>query len=545
MGRIAHSSLALSLVILGVCLGHELWPKSAELASQSSGSADRSEPLLPADWQSRRAPPPTTQLDLAAPRAKRRPGAIDVVLISWDTVRADDLQPYGSKLATSPFAAALARDGITFKHAYSTSSWTAPAMYSLMTGLYPREHGIVRSTVIGTAQPSQPVLPEAATTLAERLKADGYSTFGVSTNFHLTRRFGFAQGFDSFVGDGFSFRPFPKVGVDSLREATANSEKYFLWVHYFDAHFPYLERFPWFQQWNDSPFTDFENVGLNAALSDYWRDKAQPVRSFVPPEDAAMLPIYLLGYSLDPSRLRGALDRLTAGPENARARTDYCNYLRAAYRSEIRSIDSEVEQVFKRLGVDEQTLVILVADHGEEFFDHDRLGHRLDSLYQELISVPLIIRLPGGAHKGTVVEQPVSLIDLVPSIMELVHGEAPRDLLGRSFSSLLGNTAPITDRDIVSELTHLDGSEHRSLIRYPWKYIHHYRDGSGELYDLASDPGERSNLAARDTQRVAEMRGALEQWVTRVAPRWSLPDSVSMQGGDLQKLRALGYTASP
>jgi arylsulfatase A-like enzyme len=539
MKSIRMAVIAVVLVAAGAWLGQVVWPRST---LPESSAAARRVPLMPASAQA--------QLDLAPLRAKRSAGAIDVVLVVSDTTRADDLQPYGSKLPTSPFLAAMARQGVTFKNAYSTSCWTVPAMYSMMTGLYPSEHGIVESTIAessasGAAQRTQRVLPEQAVTLAERLKAEGYATFGVSTNLHLSARFGFGQGFDKFVDGGFQFKPFPRVAVESLRQAIHDSDKYFLWVHYFDAHFPYLERAPWFQQWNDSPFASFDDVSVSAALSDYWKDKRQPWRAFFPPEDVNLVSAYQLGYLLEPIRLFDTLSRVTAGPDNVRARDDYGRYLRAAYRSEVRSIDADMEFILRRLGVDDQTLIIFVADHGEEFFDHGRFGHRLDSLYQELISIPLVIRFPGGAHKGLVIEQPVSLVDLVPSIMELVHGKAPEGLLGHSFVPQLSDGAKPSDRELVAELTHTDGSEHRALVRYPWKYIHHYRDGSGELYDLTADPHEHTDLASRDAERTADMQHRLEAWKAGVSPRWPAAKNVSAQGDDLQKLRALGYTASP
>jgi len=170
------------------------------------------------------------EFELAAPRAARHEGDVDVVLVTLDTTRADYLQPYGAQRATSPFLAALAKQGVTFAHAYSTANWTSPSMASVMTGQYPSEHGVHDMTLeqITKIRVGIPVLSEKARTLAEMLHEAGYNTFGVCTNLLINARAGFAQGFDEFAGEDTNDKPFPRIAVESMRKQIRESDKYFL-----------------------------------------------------------------------------------------------------------------------------------------------------------------------------------------------------------------------------------------------------------------------------------------------------------------------------
>lgn len=492
-------------------------------------------------------------LNLSPIRSARDKGAVDVILVVIDTARADYLQPYHSSLPTSPFLSAIAREGITFSNAYSTSSWTVPSMHSMMTGLYPSQHGITHFTMVDGSKLSQPLLPDEAVTLAEMMKENGYSTFGVSTNLHLTARFGFDQGFDTFVGDRSVFKPFPRIAVDSMESKIRNSGKYFLWLHYFDAHFPYYERAPWFSQWNDSAFKSVETLEYDAAKFLYRSIRFLEPQSPIPPEDVTLLTDYAFSLVQNPFMLYFSLPYLNNKQRKRISINEYIKYLQATYRSELRSIDDDMERLLEGLGIDDQTLIIVTADHGEEFFDHRGLGHHRESLYQELIRIPLIIRLPYSRHRGKVIHTPVSIIDLFPSLLELLDIPIPEGLRGKSFVSLIEGGNHMENRDIISELSISngmsdgisDGKEVRSLIRYPWKLIYHIHNKRSELYNIHKDPKEQHNLIKKEFKRANDMKKQLVAWSLNTTTRWNKPKSVSLSPEEIKKLSAMGYIAKP
>ena len=165
----------------------------------------------------------------------------------------------------------------------------------------------------------------------------------------------------------------------------------------------------------------------------------------------------------------------------------------------------------------------------------------MESLYQELIHIPLIVRLPGGRLGGTRVDSPVSVVDLVPSMLDLLDLPAAEDVSGHSFVPLLEGKSRGPRRGLVSELTHASGNEYRSVIRFPWKYIHHLQADTGELYNLAQDPDELRELAAAEPERTREMRQWLSRWSAEHGPRWTELETAKFGPEEVLKLRALGY----
>lgn len=375
-------------------------------------------------------PSPAPVPEPAVPPPSAAGPSPDVFLFVIDTLRAVSLEPYGAAPGRSPFVAELAKRGVVFTRAFSTSSWTVPAMNSIITGLYPREHGVDRGGVGQGGVVGQRVLPERAVTLAERLGAAGYATFGVCTNQHLHPRFGFAQGFDEFVGEGFLKLPFPDLAVDSLAERVRAADPAFAWLLYFDPHHPYRTNPPWFERWNTSGFENWNALTLDAASRIHRAASGLADDAPIPPAEAvAVHRRARLMTLLDPRDLIRVARQGGAGVANR-----YLEFMRAAYDSEVARFDESLRRNFERLGVGDDDLVILTADHGEEFDDHGSIGHRFrGSLYQELVHVPLLVLLPGREHAGEVVSAPVSLVDIMPTILEAAG--APVDEAGHSGTS--------------------------------------------------------------------------------------------------------------
>ncbi len=468
----------------------------------------------------------------------RAPGTVNVALVVVDTQRADYLTPYGDSLQTTPFLAEMAAQGITFTKVFSPSSWTPPAMYSIHTGLYPTEHGITSGGTAGHGDGrrvrGQPVLPEEAGTLAEELKKNGFNTFGINTNHHLAAKFGLAQGFDRFTGEQFSFLPFPNLMVDALAGEIRGASKYFLWLHYFDPHFPYRAFSPWFDQWNKSAYKNITDFSTEMTLKSV--RKYQEIGPDDPINPQYMNAIYGMIKALPAYQhaITYALNYL----DGSTPLEDFVEFMIAAYKTEIRYTDEAMRQALATIGVDDQTLVVITADHGEEFYDHKKVGHR-HSLYQELIHVPLVIRLPGKRAAGTVIDTPVSLVDIMPTILDVLELPIPDGLSGVSLKPLIEG-AETTSRTVYCEVENRVG-ESRCIVEYPWKLIYKYKPDTMELYNLEDDPREKTNLSVAESSRAKAMQKRLFDWVDETTPRWKAAPLKRLSRQELKQLREMGY----
>jgi arylsulfatase A-like enzyme len=472
------------------------------------------------------------------PIPKRPADTINVMLVVVDTQRVDSTSTFGAKHPTTPFLTKMASEGIKFTNAFSTAPWTVPAMYSLMTGLYPSEHGIYngmagKNSFNGTL--SQQVLPEQAVTLAERLKEAGYTTFGVCTNHHLIPKYGFGQGFDHFVGNDFSFLPFPNVAVDSLADTVHHAPKFFMWLHYFDPHFPYVPQPPWFGQWNETNLWSYMDI-TKKMIHRVYREQME-----LGPDDPISVDHVQSVHNATkfisragPILSIGLEQYVKPGPND-----DYTEFLKTAYMSEIRKTDEAMQDAFKTLKIDDNTLVIITADHGEEIFDHGNLGHRTGAMYQELLHIPLVIRLPGKQHAGKVIDTPVSLLDIMPTIFEVIGQPIPDGLSGSSLVPLIKGKESL-DRPLYSEL-HGNKGMVKVIFEYPWKLILDAEKQTVELYNLKDDPGELNDMSTAETKRTKTMAEKLDKWSTTLKQRWQINESVPLDPEEIRKLQQMGY----
>lgn len=426
------------------------------------------------------APAPSGQAGHA-----RRP---NILLVTVDTVRADHTSAHGYGKNTTPYLAELAAGGVRFERAYATSSWTVPSIASLLTALEPSAHGIVYGFVENGEIVDQQILADAHRSLAEELRDAGYRTAAVTTNGHLTARFGFAQGFDRYANHGFVDASVVRDEIESLSGFVREPGPWFLWVHLFDPHAPY----EW-TEWTDGFLSD--------------------VRS---PDRALM------------EELAQITDRGTLSDRGIRADDREHQHLTALYDGEIRSVDDHLRALVEQLALGEDDLIVVTSDHGEEFFDHGDCWHG-HSLYEETIRVPLVLRLPAGAHAGAVVGHPVSLIDVMPTILEIAGVAVPETVQGRSLFE-----APRSVRASVAKL-----DPYETLIDARFKYILDIANGEHALYDLAVDPGETTNLTESHAEVVAEMRRKLARWILD-QPEYTA-ESAPLVDEHVAALRSLGY----
>ncbi len=416
----------------------------------------------------------------------------NVVLVVIDTLRRDHLATYGYARNPAPFLDQLAREGAAFD-AITPAPWTKPATVSLLTGLHPVHHQAVDRL---------DRIPPAALTLAERLRGAGYHTLGMSANGWVSAPFGFDRGFDQFLlADSLKA---PALNRELLPRIDRLEPPFFLYVHYIDPHLPY------------EPEVGWDGKPLAAA------ERARPVT--VEEVDA-------------PHFLHRSPELL------ARARD--------LYDGEIRSVDDALRAVVGRLtqrGLMAHTVLVVTADHGEELEDHGRMSHG-QSVYQEVLQIPLVIRsprLPAGRRPGR-----ASLMDVVPTLLDLLgierSGDDPLDgvSLAPQLAQLPRKTAPPeADRPFLSYLDFVDGAG-LSLIRGSHKLVLAKNPYRKELFDLAADPHERTNLLGRPgTGGVfAQLAGDLARLFNGYSRASFARSDAAVDASLLNRLAGLGYIA--
>jgi arylsulfatase A-like enzyme len=395
----------------------------------------------------------------------------DVTLIIIDTLRADRLSCYGNPRQTSPVLDDLAKRGARFDQCIAQASWTRPSMASLHTGLFPSSHG---------CNDLRDALSDEAYTLAEAMHDAGYVTAGFSANENISPTFGFSQGFDTFWNTSLQslarFTMYGRirhvllkrvlhVGTEETNDdaniltdhaiawlGKGHDAPVFTYVHYLDPHWPY-----------DPP--EYLLDGEKPKVYEY--DPLISVQSRFP---FASLP--------------------QMSPEGIASGLTY-------YDAEIRFCDRAIGRLLahlKSIGqLDPEDLVIVSADHGEQFYEHDSWGHGT-SMFHEELHVPLI--MAGGIVKpGTVHEETVRLFDLYPTILDLVGATIPRDLHALTMKPLLIGEEDATQRDAFSE--RLSGSWEGRLISgkqgaFNWETMTSLQVGKKKIIEMrdAERPGE-------------------------------------------------------
>jgi arylsulfatase A-like enzyme len=416
-----------------------------------------------------------------------------IVLIVADTLRADRLGCYGGPNHT-PRIDALAAGGVRFAAARSASSWTWPATSSLLTGLYPGAHGV--------RDYQRCLLVESLDTLPELCMRRGYTTAGFAANALIAADNNFDQGFETFVCAPNVTARALNARVEAWLADTEGCAR-FLYVHYMDPHLPY-----------------------------------QPPPAFAPP--AGELPPF---DAEDERRLRAQFDGAVEEARDPELGRRWIELSRRMYDAEVAYLDTALGELLDALaahGALDDALVVLTADHGEEFLEHGLIGHG-SHLYEESVHVPLVVAGFGrSALAPRVTALPVESKDVLPTLAALAGLPAPAyELPG-------GSLLEARPRPVFSEtLTGLErGSEvhvqRDSMTADRWKLIETAAQGRVELYDLSADPGETLDLASSQPDRSAAMRAALEDWRKATALR-ARDNLVSGNAEAEAKLRALGY----
>jgi len=422
----------------------------------------------------------------------------NVLVYVIDTLRADHLGAYGYKKGTSPNLDALAKDGTLFAETVAQSSWTRASVASIFTGVHPRSHGV---------NGRLDSLPPDAPTITTRLADGGYATAAYVTNGNVSKSFGFDLGFETCVHLREQKTEEVHVLSDMLttRAVTWLSHQdttrpFLLYLHSTDPHDPYTPRSPFREQF----VTSREYPDL------VW------VRD-------------LVGLQLPPGEAEVLRTELTS----------LCD-------AEIAFNDHHFGQLVEWLRENDlydPTLIVVTSDHGEEFLDHQRWGHG-GTLYQEQLAVPLIIKLPGQANAGVVIDDLAQHVDLMPTILEPAGVAPPVTAQGRNLFAPVPASPDGTPLIQAVSFLKLNG-RHAKSLRDGWHKVIRYltpRDTTAraDVFDLESDPGEKHS----ESPSRAVLRGYLEAELDRTT--LSQPRLLAASEGVLdpeleERLRTLGY----
>jgi arylsulfatase A-like enzyme len=420
----------------------------------------------------------------------------NVIVILLDAVRFDHLGCYGYPRPTSPTIDAFAKEGLMFTQAISQSSYTKPVIASLFTSLYPSQHSVFRNTR-HDAQGNfiSDVLDDSFLTMAEYLHAADFNTVGFLEQAQLRHYMGFAQGFCFYKPD---MGPAPEINRGFFQWLPINKHRqFFAYLHYLDAHAPYV------------PPTEYRDM----------------FGSF---DQAATFPERVKDWQKFKAEVTDG--NLTLTPSDG-------EHLKALYDAEIRALDENLAALFAKLkkeNVYENSLIILTADHGDEFLDHGSVDHA-HTLYDELLRVPLIIRFPKSASQGTIHAQ-VQTIDILPTILDVLKLPADPHWMGRSLLMYQNGANGHEPAPVFSERADLI-----SLRSGTHKYIYNTELKTGELYDLQNDPGEKNDISAAEPQIANRMQGEVLQWLETMRKATPKESGVTIDQHSVKELRSLGY----
>jgi arylsulfatase A-like enzyme len=406
----------------------------------------------------------------------------NVILVSFDALQAAHTGCLGYFRNTTPTIDKFAKQGFLFKNAIAPASWTVPSTMCWFTSLYPSEHKCINKYSTYTEKEkiltNLKQLSPGVITLAEVLQKNGYKTGGFTGDAGVGGRFGYSQGFDMYF-DGPKFggmdKSIPKA-IEWLKENKGN--KFFIFLHGYDVHGQY-----------DPPdgytkrFLDFDYKGP------------------------------LVGGKEEQGRLREeSLEKgfITLTDDDVR-------FWRALYDEKINDVDERarlfIEEI-QNLGLLNNTIIVLTADHGTEFYEHKRFDHGF-SLYDELIHVPLVFWLP-NTKAATVIEDQVRGIDIMPTLLDLLEIKVPKkvkaQMKGTSLKPLMQGKH--TDLDAFSETDYRFYTSKRSIrTNDDWKFIYTMETGQKELYNLKEDPRELNNLVDKEKRVAYELEQKLFAWL--------------------------------
>jgi arylsulfatase A-like enzyme len=450
-----------------------------------------------------------------------------VVLFLLDTLRNDRLDAYGHTRPTAPAVSRLASEGVLFRDAIAQGAWTKVSVPSMLTSTYPTSNGIFELNHR---------MPASGVTLAEVFREAGYATWSTSSvrftgrgaNLHqgvevLHESESLPEGLSGKTARHFVDRLLP--WLDAHRDVP-----FFAMVHAMDPHNDYEPNPPYDTLWAEPEAKK---------RHEEWTEKVKP---FIQSD-------FMKGMGLP---MRSELEKAGVDPDEfARVQLDW-------YDGSIRGADVELGRVLEKLqelGIAEDTLVVFLSDHGEEFFDHGG-GFHEENVYGELTNVPLVFRWPAAIPRGVAVGETVQILDVAPTIVDLAGLAVPERMQGQSLKPLFtaADGSRFRSRPAISEWrkrTDQLGTrivDAIGIVEDGWKLIRNVDRPDDvpefELYDHRTDPRDQKNVASEHPEIVARLRERLDGW-----RKWALENKLpanqevedEMSSEELQRLRSLGY----
>ncbi len=400
-------------------------------------------------------------------------------MISLDTLRAKRLGCYGYELSTSPYIDQIAKQGVLFEQAFASDIPTEVAHTSIFTGKVGLSTGVVSHGAQTT------YLQKEYDWLPTIMRKSGFTTAAVDNLYHLKEWF--ARGYQYYINTIGQTRWIDGKTVNALAKPWIREHKdedFFLFLHYWDPHTPYLppkQYVPQFYQQGRDPY-----------------DKAN--KSMTPAFNHPAYPFFkyhhfdLLGDITD------------------------ANYVSALYDAEIRYLDDiikELDDFLIQQGIKDDTMLILFGDHGESLTEHDIYWDHC-GLYEATVHVPIIIRWPGVVKEGLRIKQLVQHVDLMPTILDALNIELPKGIDGKSLWPIIEGKANNVHSEIY--LSECAWQASRGIRTDRYKYIETYDPGpftrpAFELYDLLTDPNEETNLAELLPDKIDSFKRKLTAWI--------------------------------
>jgi len=442
----------------------------------------------------------------------------NILLVMVDTLRADHTSAYGYSRNTTPTLARLAAEGVRFQQVFSPTSTTGPSTVSLFTSLYPIHHRYLRNGL---------PLDSSFTTLAEVLHAVGYQTFGIASSTVLVAR-GMEQGFETFDKE----LPHNESShLDANRQAAGDGDRPQKDYRYQGSdrrpNFTTDRALSWFDEQRDPTRPYFA-----------WLHYMDPHEPYTPPDE------YLALFPAPDESLPIAEFNLST--------------LIRKYDAEIRFMDTEFGRLLDHLnsiGALDNTLIAVVADHGQGLYQHGWQGHGLQ-LYDEAVRIPWIMTMPENIESGQVITAPVSLLDVMPTILSYTPVALPQDSVhGKNHRRAIDEGDSLdSQRSLFFQRRKLSSEPQvPSLVSKPsveggmfavragdWKLITAPQDDGHELYNLAQDPLETVNVHEKRPNVVNELEKLLNTW-RREFKRSTQRDNAEVLPELREGLEALGY----
>jgi len=413
----------------------------------------------------------------------------NLILISFDGLQAKHLNEYGYSKQTTPNLDNLLNQSTVFTKTVSPSSWTVPTHMSIFTSMYPSEHKVVNKytdfnieTQKGIISNLKELSPNVKT-FTEILKNNGYLTGGFTGDAGVGPQFGFNQGFDTYYETTGTFGGFEDSMPKAIEWLNQNKDKpFFLFLHGYDVHGQHTPNNGFDYRYVSNPYTG-----------------------------------KYTGSKEEQSKLR---EKSLADGGHLDISDEDVSFWRAIYDEKINRMDIEFKNFMdqiKQMGLMDNSIIILMSDHGTEFYEHQSIDHGA-TLYSELINVLFAIHQPGQTQ-GKKIDQLVSTMDIFPTILDLLQIKNPvtEQTKGIDLTPVLTNDVDVA-HDVFSETDYRLFTFKRSLTtKDGWKLIITLENGNKELYNLNDDPDEQKNLIQTNPQKAYELEQILEKHIDDIS----------------------------